>query len=141
MRISDWSSDVCSADLGEGRRIAGVQAQLWSETLRTDAGVEYMLFPRLLALAERGWSAAPWTPPYRPGASYDWGDKRVDAAALAAGWRDFAGRVAAQFPRLDAMGIAYRVAPPGARIADGMLEANSVFRSEEHTSELPSLMR
>src|SRR3546814_13915283 len=85
MRISDWSSDVCSADLGEGRRIAGVQAQLWSETLRTDAGVEYMLFPRLLALAERGWSAAPWTPPYRPGASYDWGDKRVDAAAMAAG--------------------------------------------------------
>src|SRR3546814_19944286 len=68
MRISDWSSDVCSSDL-----------------------------------------------------------KRVDAAALAAGWRDFAGRVAAQFPRLDAMGIAYRVAPPGARIADGMLEANSVF--------------
>src|SRR3546814_14646529 len=51
---------------GEGRRIAGVQAQLWSETLRTDAGVEYMLFPRLLALAERGWSAAPGTPPYRP---------------------------------------------------------------------------
>src|SRR3546814_1124474 len=95
MRISDWSSDVCSSDL-----------------------------------------------------------KRVDAAALAAGWRDFAGRVAAQFPRLDAMGIAYRVAPPGARIADGMLEANSVFpgtaieyrrggsvRSEEHTSELQSLMR
>src|SRR3546814_20519988 len=68
MRISDWSSDVCSSDL-----------------------------------------------------------KRVDAAALAAGWRDFAGRVAAQFPRLDAMGIAYRVAPPGARIADGMLEATSVF--------------
>src|SRR3546814_3345552 len=23
MRISDWSSDVCSSDLGEGRRIAG----------------------------------------------------------------------------------------------------------------------
>src|SRR3546814_13164688 len=84
---------------GEGRRIAGVQAQLWSETLRTDAGGEYMLFPRLLALAERGWSAASWTPPHRPGASYDCGDKRVDAAALAAGWRGFAGRVAAQLDR------------------------------------------
>jgi len=111
----------------EGRRIAGVQAQLWSETLRTDANVDHMLFPRLLALAERGWSVAPWTPPYRPGASYAWADARVDGAVLAAGWRDFAGRVAAQFPLLDAMGVAYRVAPPGARIADGRLEANSVF--------------
>ena len=44
----------------EGRAISGLQAQLWSETIRTDANVEYMLFPRLLALAERAWSPATW---------------------------------------------------------------------------------
>ena len=55
--------------LQPGRRIAGVQGQLWSETTRTDAQVDYMLFPRLLALAERAWSPAPWTPAYQPGVS------------------------------------------------------------------------
>ncbi|HJS12913.1 family 20 glycosylhydrolase [Sphingopyxis sp.] len=113
--------------LRPGHRAAGLQAQLWSETTRTDAQVDYMLFPRLLALAERAWSPAPWTPAYQAGASYEWGDKRVDAAKLKAGWQDFAGRVAAQFPMLERMGVAYRVAPPGARIVDGKLEANSMF--------------
>lgn len=113
--------------LQPGHRIAGLQAQLWSETIRTDAQVDYMLFPRLLALAERAWAPAPWTPAYQPGASYEWGDRRVDAAKLKAGWQDFAGRTAAQFPMLDKIGIAYRVAPPGARIMNGKLEANSMF--------------
>jgi hexosaminidase len=113
--------------LEPGRRVAGLQAQLWSETIRTDAQVDYMLFPRLLALAERAWAPAPWTPPYQPGASYIWGDSRVDAAKLKAGWQDFAGRVAAQWPMLEKIGVAYRIAPPGARIANGKLEANSMF--------------
>lgn len=110
-----------------GRRIAGIQAQLWSETVRIDAQVDYMLFPRLLALAERGWTPARWTPVYRPGATYSWQDSKVDRAALTADWRDFAGRVSAQFGSLERIGIAYRVAPPGARIVGGKLEANGGF--------------
>src|SRR3546814_13916495 len=51
---------------GEGRRIAGVHAQLWSETLRNDAGGEYMPFPRRPAPAQRGRSSGPSTPPPRP---------------------------------------------------------------------------
>jgi len=113
--------------LQPGHRIAGVQAQLWSETIRTDGQVDYMLFPRLLALAERGWAPAPWTPAYQAGAAYEWGDSRVDRAKLKTGWQDFAGRAAAQFPLLDRIGVAYRVAPPGARIAAGKLEANSAY--------------
>jgi len=113
--------------LEPGHRVAGLQAQLWSETIRTDAQVDYMLFPRLLALAERAWAPAPWTPAYRAGVSYIWGDSRVDVAKLKAGWQDFAGRVAAQWPVLERIGVAYRVAPPGARIMNGKLEANSMF--------------
>lgn len=113
--------------LQQGRRIAGIQAQLWSETIRTDVRVEYMLFPRLLAIAERAWSPADWAPAYQAGAYYQWHDARIDRAKLDAGWRDFAGRVAAHFPQLENMGIAYRVPPPGARIVDGELEANSAF--------------
>lgn len=110
--------------LGRERRIEGLQAQLWSETIRTDAQVDYMFFPRLLALAERAWSpAGAWEPAYVPGARYEWRDARIDARALDEGWRDFAGRLAAQRPLLDRIGISYRLAPPGARIAGGQLQA------------------
>jgi hexosaminidase len=110
-----------------GHGIAGIQAQLWSETIRTDAKVDYMFFPRLLALAERAWAPAPWAPKYVPGATYQWQDPRVDRKALDAGWRDFAGRLAAQLPLMDANEIAYRIAPPGAKIENGMLLANGAL--------------
>ena len=110
--------------LRAGRRIMGLQAQLWSETTRTDAQVDYQLFPRLLALAERAWHRPAWEPAYAPGAAYAHGDGKVDASAIAADWRDFAGRVAAQLPALERAGVGYRLAPPGARIANGRLEAN-----------------
>ena len=76
--------------LQPGRSYAGAQANLWSETLRRDSLVDYMLFPRLLAFAERAWHAAPWEPAYRPGAAYSYGDGKVDVAALKSDWNRFA---------------------------------------------------
>jgi hexosaminidase len=38
--------------------VLGVEAPLWSETLRSLADIEYMAFPRLPAIAELGWSSA-----------------------------------------------------------------------------------
>jgi hexosaminidase len=111
--------------LQPGRRIHGLQAQLWSETVRSDSQVDYMLFPRLIALAERAWHRGAWEPAYAPGRTYAFGDGKIDAAGLLADWRGFAGRLSAQLPSLDKAGIAYRLAPPGARIAGGRLEANS----------------
>lgn len=113
--------------LDAGRRVAGLQAQIWSETVRSDAEVDYKLFPRLLALAERAWRRAPWEAPYVAGATYGFGDPRVDRTAVLADWRDFAARTGAQFPALDRAGVAYRLAPPGARIIDGKLEANTEY--------------
>ena len=36
--------------------VLGVEAPLWTETIRTLADIEYMAFPRLPAIAELGWS-------------------------------------------------------------------------------------
>ncbi len=44
----------------EARHVLGVQGMLWSEYIPTLERLEYMAFPRLLALAEVG-----WTPPER----------------------------------------------------------------------------
>jgi hexosaminidase len=40
----------------EEQDILGIEAPLWSETLKTMQDVEYLTFPRLLALAELAWS-------------------------------------------------------------------------------------
>ena len=110
-----------------GRSIAGEQANLWSETVRRDSLVDYMLFPRLLALAERAWHRAPWEPSYRAGATYSYGDGKVDLSELTRDWSDFAAKMPSHLKELERSGIMYRLAPPGARIMNGMLEANSEF--------------
>ena len=45
-----------SLTLEESKRILGVQANLWVEYISTQKHVEYMLYPRLLALSEVAWS-------------------------------------------------------------------------------------
>ena len=41
---------------GERRAILGVQANLWTEYISTMPHVEYMVLPRMAAMAENGWS-------------------------------------------------------------------------------------
>ena len=66
----------------ESGHIIGVQANLWTEYVRSDPQVEHMLFPRLAALAEVGWSTA---------------QQR--------NWPDFLARLVPQFSRYSALGI------------------------------------
>jgi hexosaminidase len=40
------------------KHILGIQANFWSHIDRTASKIDYQLFPRMLALAERGWSDA-----------------------------------------------------------------------------------
>ena len=110
--------------LTEGHRVAGMQGQLWTETVRSSQIADYMLFPRTLALAERAWHKAAWEPAYVPGKTYSYGDAAIDPAALAADWGDFQARLAPVLGRLDRQHIAYRLPVPGARIRNGTLEAN-----------------
>lgn len=52
--LSGWGDgDVAVAQ----QRVRGMQACLWSELLAEPEHIEYMLLPRLLAVAERAWSA------------------------------------------------------------------------------------
>jgi hexosaminidase len=84
-----------------------MQAQLWSETLRTREETHYLLFPRLLALAERAWHKAPWESVTAKAAREE--QKRSD-------WMTFANTLGhKELARLDKYGIAYRVPLPGAR--------------------------
>ena len=66
----------------------GAQANLWTEYVPSLRHAEYMLFPRLCALAEVVWSPK-----------------------AARNWNDFRERVAANQSRLDSLGITYRPLP------------------------------
>lgn len=53
-----YSYDPAPAELGDSicKHILGVQGNLWSEYIHTDELMEYMIYPRILALAEVGWT-------------------------------------------------------------------------------------
>ena len=65
--------------------IKGIQCALWCELINSQSRFEYMIYPRLLAIAEIGWTAP---------------EKR--------NWPDFSARLAGQFAYLDKVGINYR---------------------------------
>ncbi len=68
--------------------LLGLEAPLWSETVRKLSDYEFLAFPRLLAIAEVGWSP------------------RAGRA-----WEDFRLRVAAHGPRLQALGVNFYRSP------------------------------
>jgi hexosaminidase len=85
-RAYDWNPGGLVTGVTD-RSVIGVEGAVWSETLVNMANVDYMTFPRLIALAEVGWS---------PSA------RRAQGSPA---WRDFTRRMAAQGGRLMAAGV------------------------------------
>ncbi len=56
LKVYDYHPVSTSLSEKEARYILGAQANLWTEYIHTPEHVEYMLFPRLLALAEVVWT-------------------------------------------------------------------------------------
>jgi hexosaminidase len=83
----DWDPSTLVPGASD-RAILGVEAPLWSETAANMRDVEFLLFPRLAAIAELGWS---------PAQGHDWEHFRL--------------RLAAQGPRWAALGINFYRAP------------------------------
>ena len=99
--------------------IVGIQADLWSETLGGEGRVEYMLVPRLFALAERAWAPDP-----------DWARER-DAAKSDSlyreAWSRFVNIVGQrELPRLDreVPGLNYRIPTPGLKVEGGAVHTS-----------------
>lgn len=75
-------TDLTPAQL---KLIKGIQANIWGEWIPSEARMQFMVFPRALAMAEKAWT---------PTAKQN--------------WADFQQRLNAQLPRLQAAGINYR---------------------------------
>lgn len=86
VKVSDsynWDPASLDPNIQEGD-ILGVEAPLWTETLETIRDIEFMVFPRLLSVAEIGWS---------PHGVRNWDEYKI--------------RLGAQGSRLDALQVNY----------------------------------
>ncbi|HEY8569539.1 family 20 glycosylhydrolase [Microbulbifer sp.] len=110
-----WSAASPAPEFADSVR--GIQGQLWSEVVRTDEAVEYQVFPRLLALAERAWHRASWELPLQQGQKFSAETTFVDKQALARDWAGFSAALGnKELLKLDRAGIGYRVPVPGALV-------------------------
>jgi len=109
----------------EGRtHIKGVQAELFSETLRNFGMVQYYIFPKILGMVERGWNAEPqW-------ASIN--ESQQEAEAYEKDLQHFhAVVIQKELPQLSKEGINFRLPQPGIYVKDGWLYANSQIAGAE----------
>ncbi len=101
----------------EGKKnILGIQGQLWSETVKGADMMEYFIFPKMIALAERAWSKDPTWATTTNRARRD--------AQYATDWNSFSNSLGqAEFPRLDYIndGVNYRIPLVGASVNENQL--------------------
>lgn len=104
------------------QNIIGVQGQLFAETIRNFEGVEYLLFPKLMGLVERGWNAHPsWEA--LSGAQ----EQQAFNKALALYYEKIGKN---EMPYWAKNGINFRLPQPGLQMKDGNLYANSPYPAE-----------
>jgi len=93
----------------------GIEAALWSELVRTSSRLDSMLWPRMLAVAERSWHKASWEVLRNMETSRE-GYTSVNNTAFSQDWARFASNVGhKELRRLNAQGVDYYLPRPGAR--------------------------
>jgi hexosaminidase len=102
-RVYEFEPVPDSLTVEQARHILGAQANLWSEYLKTPAAVEYMAWPRALALAEVVWSPR-------------------DARS----WASFSMRLPHALASLDRLGVGYRLPDVSGLDGDRLTLSSSV---------------
>ncbi|KAK2140752.1 hypothetical protein LSH36_1259g00011 [Paralvinella palmiformis] len=99
--------------------IIGMEGNIWSELIRTTEQLESMLYPRMLAMAERAWHRASWEGIV---------DDHVRERLRLEDWELFANSLGhRELSRLEGMKINYYLPPPGAVVMGGTLKVNTMF--------------
>ncbi|MCF6434936.1 family 20 glycosylhydrolase [Pseudoalteromonas sp. MMG022] len=102
--------------LEKPENIVGMQGQVWSETIRTEEQVLAMIFPRILAVAERAWHKSKWESAGLNSKEFD-KDWQLFAAALSV----------KELAKLQHDQVNANLPVPGAKLENGNLFANSAF--------------
>jgi len=129
----DQDGKISHQPLAKDFTVKGIQGQLWSETVRSEQQAEYMVYPRLLALAERAWHQASWQVPYNyHGKRFDKNtgdftqelktqrDKKWLAFSQTIGFKELS--------KLELSSVFYRLPSVGAITKEGMLHVNTAIK-------------
>ena len=109
-KVYDFEPVPLELDSAGARHVLGAQGNVWTEYLKTPAAVEYMAWPRALALAEVTWSPR----------------ERRD-------WPGFVARLPASLAWLDAWGVNYRVPDVAGMEEDLLTLGDSVALALSHS--------
>lgn len=102
--------------LEKPENLRGLQGQVWTETIRTGEQMEELIYPRLIAMAERAWHKAQWE------------SDKPDTSARDLEWAGFAVQLSKkELPKLAKRGGNFYLPPPGGQIKNGKLSANSAL--------------
>jgi hexosaminidase len=126
----DETGKILHQPLPQNFKVAGIQGQLWSETIRSEEQAEYMIYPRLLTLAERAWHTPNWQVDYNyQGVKYD---RNSGVFTLQQKqerdrqWQRFSNSLSQkELMKLDKAQVFYRVPTVGAKVIEGKLHMNS----------------
>lgn len=88
--IYNWNPMSEEYDPSKLNNILGIEAPIWTEFISNQKRLEYMVFPRILAIAEKAWTE----------------DENMN-------WPVFQKKMEAQFNRYDKLGINYRIPSMG----------------------------
>lgn len=55
-KVYDWDYSEFDVDFSKGGNILGIQANMWTERVDTPNRLDYLLYPRIIALAENAWT-------------------------------------------------------------------------------------
>jgi hexosaminidase len=114
--VYDFRPPGAGMDEALRQRVRGIEATLFSETVRDAGRLDYLMMPRLLAVAERAWAAEP-----------AWAQAGEPAALHRAAWSGFVNVLGQRvLPRLDLErgDVAYRIAAPGMVVEHGKVLVN-----------------
>lgn len=90
----------------EAKFVVGAQANTWAEMIPTENRADYMIFPRMTALAERLWS------------------NRND-------YSGYLTRLDKHYPRLDALGVHYRLPDIGGLVGQNVFTSKAVLNPDK----------
>ena len=97
------------------KNLIGIKGGIWTETMHTADALDYMVFPRIFALAERAWA---------PRASYE-DDVRFTRADLDRDYNAFINKLGYnELPKLEGL-VKFRLPAVGIKEIKGVLHANA----------------
>ncbi|MDM7859097.1 family 20 glycosylhydrolase [Alteromonas sp. ASW11-36] len=106
----------------------GIQGQVWSEVIRSPQTLEYMLYPRLYALAERAWAKPEWSASAEQVVTSKGQGREQLLAHQQKAWVSFAQQLTRfHLPRLEARGVNFRLPPPGVKGSQGEYSFNNLY--------------